>query len=126
MYQHASYADVAAAVTQELAAIVRAAEAAGVARARIIVDPGLGFAKRAEHSLELCARLDELAAIGRPILVGPSRKSFLKAALGDVPPGERVWGTAAAVTAAVLKGAHIVRVHDVREMAEVVKVADRI
>jgi len=70
--------------------------------------------------------LSSFAALGRPILSGPSRKSFMKTALGDVPPGERVWGTAAAVTASVLAGAHLVRVHDVREMVQVVRVADAI
>ena len=71
-------------------------------------------------------RLDRLAALDRPILVGPSRKSFLNVATGERPPPERDWGTAAAVTASVLGGAHIVRVHDVREMADVVRVADRL
>ena len=65
-------------------------------------------------------------ALDRPVLSGPSRKSFLRAALGDLPPEERVWGTAAAVTAAVLTGSHIVRVHDVKEMVQVVRVADKI
>jgi dihydropteroate synthase len=88
--------------------------------------PGFGFAKRAEHTYEALARLDEFAAIDRPILSGPSRKSFLTAAIGDRPPSEREWGTAAAVAASVLLGAHIVRVHGVREMVDVVKVADRI
>ncbi len=128
MYRLASYRDVAAEVAAELGEAIRRAEAAGVAREQIIVDPGVGFAKRAEHSLELLARLDdrELGSLERPVLVGPSRKSFLNAALGDRPPEERVWGTAAAVTAAVLKGAHIVRVHDVKEMVQVVRVADAI
>lgn len=126
MYRFASYRDVAGEVTAELGETMQRAEGAGVAREQIVVDPGLGFAKRAEHSLDLCARLDVLASLGRPIMVGPSRKSFLKAALGEVPPDARVWGTAAAVTAAVLMGAHIVRVHDVKEMAQVVRVADAI
>jgi len=72
------------------------------------------------------AGLERLAALGQPILVGPSRKSFLRAALGDVPAGGRGWGTAAAVAAAVLGGAHIVRVHDVAEMVQVVRVADAV
>jgi dihydropteroate synthase len=126
MYQYAEYRDVAAEVTGELEQAVRRAEAAGISRSRIIVDPGLGFAKRAEHTLEMCARLDELAALGLPVLAGPSRKSFLKTALGDVPPVHRVWGTAAAAAAAVLAGAHILRVHDVPEMVQVVRVADSI
>jgi dihydropteroate synthase len=89
-----------------------------------VIDPGFGFGKRAADSLAVLRDLAALASIGRPILSGPSRKSFLKAALGDVPPAGRVWGTAAAVTASVLAGAHIVRVHDVAEMAQVVRVAD--
>jgi dihydropteroate synthase len=113
-------------ISEELAARVDAAERAGVPRDRVIVDPGYGFAKRAGHTLEALARLDELAALGRPILSGPSRKSFLKTPLGDVPPAGRLWGTAAAVTASILAGAHIVRVHDVREMADVARTADAI
>ena len=124
MYERAVYTDPPGEVAAELAARVAAAEAAGIPRAQVIVDPGLGFAKRAEHSLAVLAGLPRLAALGCPILVGPSRKSFLRATLGDVPPSERRWGTAAAVAAAVLLGAHIVRVHDVREMADVVRVAD--
>jgi dihydropteroate synthase len=126
MYRFAEYGDVAAEVTAELADALRRAEAAGIAREHTILDPGFGFAKRAGHSLELLGRLPVLAGLGRPILAGPSRKSFLKAGLGDVPPEQRVWGTAAAVTAAVLFGAHIVRVHDVAEMVQVVRVADAI
>ena len=126
MYRLATYGDVAREVMAELGEALQRAEAGGIARDRVVVDPGLGFAKRAAHTLELLARLGELTALARPILVGPSRKSFLKAALGDVPPGARVWGTAAAVTTAVLLGAHIVRVHDVAEMVQVVKVADAI
>jgi dihydropteroate synthase len=126
MYDQAVYADPAADVTTELADAIDRAERAGVARERIIVDPGLGFAKRAEHSFDVLARLERVAALDRPILCGASRKSFLKAALGDRPPEDREWGTAAAVTAAVLFGAHIVRVHNVRAMADVVRVADRI
>ena len=124
--ERAIYADPAGEVAAELRARVEAAEAAGIPRTQVIVDPGLGFAKRAEHSLAVLAALPKLATLGCPILVGPSRKSFLKAAIGDVPAGERQWGTAAAVTAAVLFGAHIVRVHDVRAMVDVVRVADAI
>jgi dihydropteroate synthase len=97
-----------------------------VSRDAIIVDPGFGFAKRAPHSYELLARLDTLATLDCPILSGPSRKSFLKAALGERAPSAREWGSAAAVTASVLLGAHIVRVHSVAAMVDVVRVADRI
>ncbi len=126
MYERAVYEDAASDVAAELAEAVTRAERAGVARDAIIVDPGLGFAKRAEHSFDVLAKLDRIAALGRPILCGASRKSFLKAALGDRPPDEREWGTAAAVAASILFGAHIVRVHNVRAMIDVARVADRI
>jgi dihydropteroate synthase len=127
MYARATYEDPVAEVAAELQGRVRMAVDAGIDRDRIMVDPGIGFAKRAEHSLAVIAGLARLAAVvGRPILSGPSRKSFLTAALGDVPPRERVWGTAAAVTASILHGAHIVRVHDVAEMVQVARVADDI
>jgi dihydropteroate synthase len=126
MYAEAQYTDVVAEVGAELNERVAAAIQAGVAPDRIILDPGLGFAKKAEHTLVALAGLERFATLGFPILSGPSRKSFLKIALGDVPPAERLWGTAAAVSASVLFGAHIVRVHDVREMVQVVRVADAI
>jgi dihydropteroate synthase len=126
MYARARYTDVAAEVARELADRDRAAREAGIDAGLIILDPGLGFAKRAEHSLAALAGLPSLSELGRPILVGPSRKSFLTAALGDAPPEDRVWGTAAAVAASVLLGAHIVRVHDVAAMTDVVRVADAI
>lgn len=126
MYRQASYADVGAEVCGELAESLAAAERAGVAREATILDPGLGFAKRAEHSFEILARLSELAALDRPILVGSSRKSFLTRAIGDVPPDARDWGTAATVAAAVLEGAHIVRVHAVGAMVQVVRVVDEV
>ena len=126
MYLEATYVDVAAEVTRELEAAITRACDAGVRREAIIVDPGLGFAKRAEHSYEVLARLDVLHALDRPILCGPSRKSFLTAAVGKKVPVEREWATAAAIAASVFSGAHIVRVHRVAEMVDVVKVADRI
>jgi dihydropteroate synthase len=126
MYDLARYGDPGAAVALELTDAIARAENAGVKRESIILDPGLGFAKRAEHSFSVLAHLEKIAALDRPLLVGASRKSFLKAALGDRDAADREWGTAAAVTASVLLGAHIVRVHGVREMADVVRVADRI
>jgi dihydropteroate synthase len=114
--------DVIRTVRQELAACVRRAILAGLEKTRIVVDPGLGFGKRGEQNFELLARLGELASLDLPVLVGPSRKSFLP---GPEDVG-KLFGTAAAVTAAVLAGAHIVRVHDVREMIPVVRVADAI
>jgi dihydropteroate synthase len=124
MYAHATYGDVAREVAAELSDRARVALAAGVPADCIVLDPGLGFAKRAEHSMQVLAGLPALAALGYPVLVGPSRKSFLTASLGPMPPAERVWGTAAAVAASILFGAHIVRVHDVREMVQVARVAD--
>jgi dihydropteroate synthase len=126
MYAHAEYADVIGEVVAELSLRLRAAEDSGVSADRVIVDPGLGFAKRASHSFAALAGLPRLAQLGRPILSGPSRKSFLTAAVGDRPAAERVWGTAAAVAASAMLGAHIVRVHDVAEMVQVVRVADAI
>jgi dihydropteroate synthase len=126
MYREAVYDDVVGEIGRELEAAIVRAVAAGIPRGSVIVDPGLGFAKRAEHTWDAIAGLGRLAALDCPILVGPSRKSFLTSATGDRPPSERDWGTAAAVTASVLGGAHIVRVHGVREMADVVRVADRL
>jgi dihydropteroate synthase len=126
MYRAADYGDVAAEVTAELDARLKAAMAAGIPRERLILDPGIGFAKRAEHSLAMLAGLPTLARLDRPILVGASRKSFLNAALGDRPADEREWATAAAVAASVLLGAHVVRVHGVAEMIDVVRTADAI
>jgi dihydropteroate synthase len=126
MYDLAVYEDAAREVARELGGAVDRAVAAGVSRDAIIVDPGLGFAKRAEHSYEVLARLDMVAALDRPILSGPSRKSFLKAAIGEREASAREWGSAAAVAASVLLGAHIVRVHGVAAMIDVVRVADRI
>jgi len=126
MYREARYASVADEVRAELADSLARATAAGIPLERTIVDPGLGFAKRAEHSYAALVGLDRIASLARPVLVGPSRKSFLQAAVGERPPIERVWATAGAVAASVLLGAHIVRVHDVAEMVQVVRVADAI
>jgi dihydropteroate synthase len=124
MYAHAGYVDVVAEVAADLQRAIDRALQLGVPRNRLILDPGLGFAKRAEQSLAVLAGLDRFATLGLPIVVGPSRKSFLTATTGPLPPGERDWPTAAAVTAAVLAGAHIVRVHNVEKMVQVVRVAD--
>jgi dihydropteroate synthase len=126
MYDRAVYEDAAKDVVRELGDAMDRAVRAGVSRDAIIVDPGLGFAKRAEHSYDVLAGIERLAVLDRPILSGPSRKSFLKAALGERGPSAREWGTAAAVTASVLLGAHIVRVHGVAAMVDVVRVADRV
>ena len=126
MYRDAQYDDAVAEIGHELGERLGAAIAAGIPPERVVLDPGVGFAKRAEHSFEALAGLESLAALGRPLLVGPSRKSYLKAAIGHREATDRDWATAAAVTASVLLGAHIVRVHAVREMADVVRTADAI
>ncbi|MDA1306444.1 MAG: dihydropteroate synthase [Acidobacteria bacterium] len=124
MYDRATYRDVVAEVRAELADRVERVVAAGVARSRVMIDPGFGFAKRAEQSMTALAGLPGLASLGLPILSGPSRKSFLQFALGPRTPEERVWGTAAAVAASIWLGAHVVRVHDVKAMVDVVRVTD--
>ncbi len=125
MHRDPAYTDVMAEVVAELGQALERAEAAGVARAQVILDPGIGFSKAAGHSLEVIRRLPDLAVLDRPVLAGPSRKSFIGRVL-DLPVGERLMGTAAAVAACVLGGAHVVRVHDVREMVQVVRMCDAI
>jgi dihydropteroate synthase len=127
MYAGAVYRDVVAEVAAELQASVTEAVRAGVDPGRVIVDPGIGFAKRPDDSYGVLARLPALiSALDRPVLVGPSRKSFMRDDLDGRPAPERDWGTAAAVTAAVLAGAHIVRVHAVGPMVQAVRVAEQI
>ncbi len=126
MYVEARYDDVASEVTRELQRSMERAVGLGVRWDGLMIDPGLGFAKQAAHSFAALAALERFAGLGRPLLVGPSRKSFLTAAAGPQPAAERDWATAAAVTAAVLGGAHIVRVHRVAEMVQVVRVTDAI
>lgn len=125
MHREPSYQDVMGEVVAELRQRIAVAEAAGVRRLQLIVDPGVGFAKNADHSLEVLRRLPEIEALDRPVLVGPSRKSFIGKVL-DLPVGERLMGTAAAVAACVLAGAHVVRVHDVKAMVEVARMCDAI
>lgn len=117
-------------VLSGLRASIGRARAAKLSRSQLVVDPGIGFGKSAEQNLELLAHLEKLAVLGCPILVGPSRKSFIGKVLDlegpGLPTAERIWGTAAAVTTAILHGAHIVRVHDVKPIAQVVRLADAI
>ena len=118
--------DVLRDVTQSLRKAAAVARRAGVAKSQIVLDPGIGFGKSAGQSYELLQKLADLARLGYPLLVGTSRKSFLAKAPGAAPDADRIWGTAATVTAAILAGAHIVRVHDVAEMVQVARVADAI
>jgi dihydropteroate synthase len=111
------------AVKRGLRASADVALEAGVPPERLIVDPGIGFGKTPAHNLVVLRRLGELGELGYPILIGPSRKSFLGRLFGQDMP-IRPWGTAAAVTAAILRGADIVRVHDLPEMMAVIQVAE--
>lgn len=120
--EHARYLNVVAEVSAFLAWRAAAAEAAGVLRSRIIVDPGLGFAKNARHNLELMGGLSRICALGYPVLVGASRKRFVRAIAGG-SESDQVLGTAATNALAVAAGASIVRVHDVGPAVAVVKMA---
>ena len=121
MQQAPTYADVVGEVRRALEAAAARAEAAGVPPESIAVDPGLGFGKTARDNLELLRRLEEVCALGRPVMVGASRKAFLGAVL-EAPVDDRLEGTLAAGAAAILKGASLVRVHDVRPMVRVARV----
>jgi dihydropteroate synthase len=112
-------------VKRELLVSVGLAKKAGIEEGQIILDPGIGFGKTREHNLELINRLDEVRALGYPVLLGPSRKSFIGFTL-DLPPDQRVEGTAAAIAVGITRGADIIRVHDVKEMARVAKMTDAI
>jgi dihydropteroate synthase len=125
MQEAPHYDDVVAEVKEYLRGRIEAAEWAGIRPQALAIDPGIGFGKNLEHNLALIRHLDALADLGRPILVGPSRKRFIGAIL-DLPEGERVEGTAGAVAWLVGRGAHIVRVHDVRQIVRVVRVVDAI
>jgi dihydropteroate synthase len=115
-------------VVDWLTAAIEDALAAGISRDRLIVDPGIGFGKTPQHSIELLHRLGELklALGGLPLLVGTSRKRFIGELLGGVPPDQRLEGTAATVSLAIAQGADIVRVHDVATMMRTVRVSDGI
>jgi dihydropteroate synthase len=117
------YGDVVSEVRNFLEYRMEEALNQGIARQRIVLDPGIGFGKSMAHNLGLISRLEELTTLARPLLIGASRKSFIGKIL-DLPIEDRVEGTAAVLTAAILKGARIVRVHDVRSMTRVVKMAD--
>lgn len=124
MYAHAEYGDVVADVIADLQRGLIRAQDYGVSREMLMLDPGLGFAKRAPQSLLALKGLERMAELGLPLVVGPSRKSFLAAATGPLSAADRDWATAAAVTAAILGGAHIIRVHAVDKMVHVARVAD--
>ena len=119
------YDDLVGEVRASLAAAVATAEAAGVAPDAICVDPGIGFGKTVDHNLTLLKRVDGLAALGKPVLVGPSRKSFIGSLLG-VTADQRLEGTLAACVVAAWSGAHLLRVHDVAAVRRAVRVAEAV
>ena len=121
MYAEARYGDVVREVRQELAERIAAAEAVGVACENIAIDPGIGFAKKPMHSMELLRRLPDLAALGYPILVGVSRKSFMAGPTGETDPRRRLPGSLAAGLFALSRGAAILRVHDVAETVQAIR-----
>ena len=125
MQEAPSYEDVVAEVKEYLRERVEAAEFAGVDPECVVVDPGIGFGKDLEHNLELLRRIDELLELGRPMLIGPSRKRFIGTIL-DLPEDERLEGTEGAVAWAVARGVHAVRVHDVKQIVRAVRVIDAI
>jgi len=124
-YIGAEYDDLIEDVKRELMDSVKLAEQAGIESDRIILDPGIGFGKTVDHNLELIHRLDEIRALGYPVLLGPSRKSFIGFTL-DLPPEQRVEGTAAAVCVGITRGADIIRVHDVEHMVRIARMTDAI
>lgn len=126
MQEDPRYVDVVREVRAYLADRVGSAVAAGIKRGRLAVDPGLGFGKAYQHNLTLMRDIGAFLDLGVPVVVGPSRKSFIGAALGDLPMDQRLEGTAGAVAWLAGHGAHVVRVHDVAEMVRVVRMVDAI
>lgn len=124
-YIGSTYENLIEDVKRELLVSVELAVKAGIEASHIILDPGIGFGKTREHNLALINRLDEIRALGYPILLGPSRKSFIGFTL-DLPPDQRVEGTAATISVGITRGADIIRVHDVKEMVRVAKMTDAI
>ena len=120
------YRDLISDIVEALGSAVEMALESGIPREKIIVDPGIGFGKMAEQSLEIERRLAEFKVLGLPVLVGPSRKSHIGMVLGDLPPEERLEGTAAAVAICIAGGADVIRVHDVKEMTRVARMSDAI
>jgi len=126
MQKNPVYTDLIGDILDYLEGSIQIAEAAGVSRTKIIIDPGIGFGKTFDHNLQIIKRLGEFSSLGFPVLMGVSRKAFIGKILGGAGPDERLEGTAAAVAISIMNGADIVRVHDVKEMAKVVRVADAI
>jgi len=126
MQENPVYGDVVAEIAAFLKERMAAAAAAGIAREAVVVDPGFGFGKTVEHNLAILGRLREFESLGRPLLVGPSRKSFIGKILGGLPPEDRLEGTGAVVALAIAGGAAVIRVHDVEAMVRVGKVVNAV
>ena len=126
MQKLTDYRDLIGEISEFLSNQIAAAVAAGIDRSKIIIDPGIGFAKNYDQNLEILRRLSEFRSLECPILVGPSRKSFIGHILNQPDAKQRVWGTGAACCAAIANYADILRVHDVREMRDICRVADAI
>ncbi|GIV20816.1 MAG: dihydropteroate synthase [Armatimonadota bacterium] len=126
MQQNPQYEDVVRDISRYFEQRLAMAERAGIPREHIWLDPGIGFGKRVEHNLEILRRLREFTVFGLPLLIGTSRKSFIGKVLGDLPPEERLEGTAATVAIAIMNGANAVRVHDVRAMVRVARMTDAV
>ena len=126
MQTHPVYEALIPEIMDYLRCSIRLAADSGIPEDRVIIDPGIGFGKTVDHNLEIIKNLKEFTLLGRPVAIGVSRKSFIGKLLGGAPPSARMEGTAAAVAISIVNGAHIVRVHDVKEMAKVARVADAI
>jgi len=126
MQQLTQYQDLMGEIRQFLQERIEAAVAAGIDRTQILIDPGIGFAKTYAQNLAILRHLPTLRSLGYPLLVGPSRKSFIGQILQQPEPEKRVWGTAAACCAAIVGGADVLRLHDVQELRDVCQVADAI
>lgn len=125
MQDNPTYENLIQEIKDKLRRLIQKAEEAGIKKENIIIDPGLGFGKTAEHNLEILKQLAVFKGLGRPVMVGPSRKSFIGKLLG-VEPDKRIFGTAASVAIAIKNGADIIRAHDVKEIKQVAILADAI
>jgi len=126
MQENPVYDDVVSEIMAFMRERIASAVEAGLPREYIILDPGIGFGKTAEHNLEIIRKLGDFKSLGLPILIGTSRKAFIGKALGGVPPTERIFGTAATVAVGIMNGANIIRVHDVKEMSQVARMTDAV
>ncbi len=126
MQHNPHYNDLMGEIRDFLAERTQAVMAGGVAESQIMIDPGFGFGKTVNHNLEMVRRLGELGSLGRPILIGPSRKSTIGKVLGQQDPQQRLWGTAAVCALCIANGAAMIRIHDVEQMAQVTRMTDAV